>query len=376
MKLLSSGEGTNPAFIQFDGSTIQNSDLHVLAEKAVLVDFYAVDFEVGHRTLRALESSYSVNMRGARNLESASEGTANGTGTATVGSNTITGATGAWAGGNTIVGPGIGAGVTVTNVSGTTIEISSIVAANGTEGAQPFIPLIKGGEGKGDFAKYESNSTGKCRYFTVGPVDQGVVNSGGASVQVEMIDRGAAIQVTQTTGVSLASGTAVTLNIYSALEVVLTDAAHTIKTLQGLHGTGETVRFRATIANTMLETGGNLSIPEGKLTLAAGDIATFARTDYGTLNMGARGRSTRCGSHRRRMDRRGIARGGRGRKRQLPNGPRPHRGTRDYRAAPRRHHGQNGRRTQSWGNFHDAPRGPATPRQGSYSAEQQPGNRH
>jgi hypothetical protein len=279
VKLLS-GESINPAIVQFHGSTIQNSDLHVLAEKSQLIDFYAVDFEVGHRTLRALESSFSVNMHGSRNLECASEGTANGTAIATVGSAVLTAATGAWEAGSVIVGPGIN--TTVKEVKGAELVLNAVVAANGTEGAQS-VALIKGGEGKGYFAKYETNSTGTCRYYTLGPVDQGVVNSGGASVQVELIDRGAALQVIQTTGVTLASGTAVTLNIFGAQEVALTDAAHAIKTIQGLHGPGETVRFRATTANTTLETGGNLNIPEGKLVLAVGDVATFARTDYGTL---------------------------------------------------------------------------------------------
>jgi hypothetical protein len=282
VKLLT-GESINPAILQFHGSTIQNSDLHILTERAELIDCYSCDFEIGSRTLRAIENSYSVNIRGSRNLESASEGANGGTGTATVGSNTITSTSG-WAEGETINGPGIAA-LTVTKVTGGTLELSGNVAANGTSGAQS-ISLVKGGLGLGYFAKYETNSSGKTSYYTTGPVDRGVVNSGAAAVQVEIINRAVPIQVQQTAGVTMALATATALTTYAAQEVALTDATHTIKTVSCLLGTGEVLRFRATVAKTVFETGGNLSLGGAStLELEAGQIAIFARTDYGTASL-------------------------------------------------------------------------------------------
>jgi hypothetical protein len=285
--LLSNQEGGTPsthapAMIMFHSGSIQNADLAVLVDKGQLIDFYGTDFENMHRTLRVREASYLVNLHDVRIDEASSEGTGNGTGSATVGSETITSATGTWTEGDTVVGSGIPAGTTVTTVAGTTLTLSAKVIANGTEGAQS-IPLVKGGEGKGYVAQYEGGSVGKASYHILGPSDQGVKNLGASGVWIGQLARGSAVATQISSGVTLALTSGSTLTIYSAREVALTNAMATIKTLSGLHGTGQTVTFRATAVGTTFEAGGNLYIPAGKLVLGVGDFATFMRTDYSTL---------------------------------------------------------------------------------------------
>ncbi len=272
------------AEIYFESGTYQNCDLIALVDTSTIVDFDASDWENLVHGIKVRNESLQVNLHGVH-PNSASKGTSNGTGTLTAGSNTITGTTSAWAIGNTINAPGIPTGTTVTNVEGATLTISNPVAANGTEGPISGIPLVKGGEGDGYIARYEKECQGEVSYYASGPVDSSII-SVEASVRVRKLARRSRLPIGTTSGVTLAKGTSAILDVQGAIEVALTNNTTPIRIIQGLHGPGERLHIRATVAATKFEqnkaTGTNIAIPGGSLTLAAGEIATFLRTDYNT----------------------------------------------------------------------------------------------
>lgn len=106
-------------------------------------------------------------------------------------------------------------------------------------------------------------------------------------VRVHDLSRGASLPIGQSSGITLAIGTAAILDIHNAREVVLTNATNTIKLIKSVMAVGEEVVFRATVAGTKIEqdavAGTNIAVPGKTLTLAAGETATLKKTDSGAL---------------------------------------------------------------------------------------------
>jgi hypothetical protein len=269
--------------VAFESGTYQNCDLIALIDTSTIIDFYASDWENLAHGIKVRNESLQVNLHGVH-PNSASKGISNGTGTLTVGSPTITGATSGWIIGDSINARGIVTGTTVTNVEGATLTISNPVVANGTEGPISEVPLTKGGEGDGYIARYEKECQGEVSYYAGGPIDNGVV-SVEATVSVKKLSRRSRIPIGLSSGVTLSKGTAAVLDVQGAREVILTNATTPIRVVKGLHGPGELVSFRANVVGPKFEqnkaTGTNLLIPGGSLTLATGEIATFLRSDFG-----------------------------------------------------------------------------------------------
>jgi hypothetical protein len=265
-----------PSGFAFFGSTIQSSAMEILVDTGVTkMDCYGVDFEQSNYILKVRKKAYEINLHGAT-ITTATEGTGNGRGTITVGSATITGAGGSWAEGEKISAPGIKPGTTVTHVAGTTLTISSPVEANGAEGAAE-VALAKGGNGEGYVALYEGESQGVCTYYASGATDQGIIGVGSAARMQNLVGNS---MVRVSSGLTLVVGTAESLEIQNAHEVVLSNATTTIKSFSASHATGETVIVHATKAATKFASGGNITLPGGTLTLGVNDIATFLRSDY------------------------------------------------------------------------------------------------
>lgn len=258
---------------------LQNADLQILADACTDIHFYGTDFENSSRIIRRREKCLGVELHDVR-VATASEGKTNGNGTVTNGSAAITGATGAWAEGDHIAGPGIPIGATVNKVEGTTLTLSAAVSSTGTGTAPVSVTLIKGGNGEGYIALNESGSIGVDTYFVEGAVDRTVVNSGGGA-RVRDVARNSGLSVVTSSGVTLVLAAANSLTIFNAYEAVLTSAAAAVKTLVSTHAPGERFTLRASVANAKVEEGGNLTVPGGVVTLAVGDAITFIRTDFG-----------------------------------------------------------------------------------------------
>jgi hypothetical protein len=268
-----------PSVIGLDaGCTIQYADLGILADHCSNVDARSAWMEGMSRGLRARVSSASVNLH-APHLANISEGESNGTGEATVGSKTISKATGVWANGNQISGPGIPAGTTVESGGGTeTLTLTAAVVANGTEGAQT-IALVKGGKGEGYIARYESASSGHVHdHYIYGATDQGIISEGG-NARVDSPTRGTASPATTSTGVVSTIASAETITIGTAREIVLTGST-SVKTILGQHATGETLRIRISNAGIRLLNTGNIDLQgNGEVHVWPADVLTLMRTD-------------------------------------------------------------------------------------------------
>lgn len=267
----------SPAEFSFELGAIQNADLAVLTDGAQIINFNGTDMEECSRDLKRRNKSLQVNFNSVR-VANTSEGTARGEGSATVGSKILTGITGSWTEGEKINGPGIK--TTVAKVlSGTELELTATVTSNGTENAT-VVKLISGGSGEGYVTLSTEGSQGKNEYQAAGAIDRGDVVVESGVIQGNMT-RATPVTTQTSTGVTLAIAASANITIYSSREVVLTNAAATVKTIIGQHGTGQAVTFRSTTANTTFETGGNLYLSgNSKLILQVGDFATFLRTDY------------------------------------------------------------------------------------------------
>jgi hypothetical protein len=275
-----------PSFIGIRG-TSQNCYLNAYVDKSLVVSIGGktpMDMEYATRGVRVVEESwhFSGNVRPLN----VSEGTSNGTGTATVGSNIITEATGEWANGNIVNGRGI-SGLEVTNVTGgagaLTLTLSDNVAANGTTGAQS-ISLVKGGKGEGYIYSFENNSLAEYEYHPQGAIDRTVIADATSSATPRNLTRGAPLQVITTSGLTpVITAEGNVLKVGKSREVILGSGA-AIKTVYGQHGVGEELTLRAP-STTLIENVGNITIPSGgKMTLAAGDAITLRRQDHaGTL---------------------------------------------------------------------------------------------
>ena len=269
-----------PSRTTYASGAIQNADLAVLVDSGVDCNFNGTDFEETSRTLKRRHQSYQVNLNSCVVTNASSEGVSNGEGVATVGSKILTGVTGTWTEGEKINGPGIKTTVAKTLGAGE-IELTAAVTANGTANATKVF-LVKGGSGQGYVTNTAEGSQGKNEYHLQGASDQGDISTESGVVEGNLTR--ATQATTQTSsGVVLPIAAASTVTIYSCAKVELLNAAATIKTIVGQHGTGQSVTFRASTANTIFEVGGNIFIPAGKLILQVNDIAVFQRTDYGTF---------------------------------------------------------------------------------------------
>jgi Pectate lyase superfamily protein len=268
-----------PGVIGFDaGCTIQYGDLGVLADHCSNVDVRSPWMEGMSRGLRVRVSSASVNLH-APHVANISEGESNGTGEATVGSKTISKATGVWANGNQISGPGIPAGTTVESGGGTeTLTLTAAVAANGTEGVQ-MIALVKGGKGEGYIAKFESASSGHIHdHYIYGATDQGVISESG-NARVDAPTRGTASPATTSTGVVPTIASAETITIGNAREIVLTGST-SVKTILAQHATSETLRIRISNEAIRFLNTGNIDLQSnGEVHVWPNDVVTLMRTD-------------------------------------------------------------------------------------------------
>jgi len=268
-----------PQACAFMLGTNQNAELGVLVDAANNINWYGTDWENMPYCVRARAGAANINVFDAKLSNAGSEGTGYAVGTATVGSTTLEKVQGTWTVGEKISGPGVPAGATVTSIEGTTLTISSPVQANGTEGPAT-IPLAQGGEGGGYLAKYEEGAWGEAGGYAYGIVDHWVMNdaTSGGRVSSRVAQRLTSYAQTSL-GTTLVTATSAVLTINRAREVVLSNAGTVIKTMYGRHATGETVRLRATVAGTVIEKGGNITIAAGSVTLGVGDVATFLRSD-------------------------------------------------------------------------------------------------
>lgn len=267
-----------PYNVAFTMGTFQNADLAVYCEHSNNIMWHGAHFENTKRSLRAVNISHQVGLYQTSHRNASSEGVSNGTGVGAAGSNTLTNCTGTWVTGNVVAAAGVPAGTTVTNVTGTTIELSANIVSTGAQGSQTIV-LVKGGKGEGYVAKFEGASVGAVvDHYRFAASDNDILSvNSTVSVRNPTLTSALAQQITR--GITIEIPAAESLKVLAAPEVVLSTAA-TIKTILGQHTTGESVRIRATVNGTTFATGGNLGLASSKpLKINAGEYAEFARTD-------------------------------------------------------------------------------------------------
>src|ERR1700722_4321992 len=272
-----------PVESTFYRGAYQNSELDILADGKVTAQFFGCDFEEKFGILRAREEAI-VDLTGKARILGASEGVLNGQGLLTEGSNVITGATKSWVEGELIgsEGPGIPPETTVTNVSGSTITISNSAVSTGS--LVQVTNLTKGGKGKGYIASLESGAQSNIDVSVIGTIDNYVLGNNEGYVYINGLGilAGGSTASYMSEGVTVHKGAAETITTNRAREIVLTNAAATVKNIKSLVATGELIVLRATVAKTLFGEGGNLYLQgNSTLEIGAGGVVVLLRTDYG-----------------------------------------------------------------------------------------------